>query len=48
MDRYAFDADLAATVFVTIVATEKGAPVADAVSRLRARKPANRRKREFV
>ena len=31
MDRYVFDAELAATRFVTIVATEKGAPIADAV-----------------
>src|SRR5512136_551414 len=30
MDRYVFDADLPATRYVTIVATEKGAPVADA------------------
>ena len=31
VDVYAFDADLAATRFVTITATDKGAPVADAV-----------------
>jgi tetratricopeptide (TPR) repeat protein len=30
MDHYVFDADLAATRYVTIVATEKGTPVADA------------------
>ena len=30
-DVYAFDADLAATRYVTITATEKGAPVADAI-----------------
>ncbi len=30
VDKYSFDADLAATRFVTIIATEKGAPVADA------------------
>lgn len=31
MDRYVFEADLIATRYITIVATEKGAPVADAV-----------------
>jgi hypothetical protein len=31
VDTYAFDADLAATRYVTITATEKGAPVADAI-----------------
>jgi len=31
MDRYVFDAELAATRFITIVATEKGVPIADAV-----------------
>ena len=31
VDVYAFDADLAATRYVTITATDKGAPVADAV-----------------
>jgi len=30
VDTYAFDADLAATRYVTIVATEKGAPIAEA------------------
>ncbi len=32
--RYAFEADLQATRYVTLVATEKGAPVADAVVRV--------------
>jgi hypothetical protein len=31
MDVYAFDADLAATRYVTVTATEKGVPVADAI-----------------
>jgi hypothetical protein len=31
VDTYAFDADLLATRYVTITATEKGAPVADAI-----------------
>ena len=31
VDTYVFDADLATTRYVTITATEKGAPVADAV-----------------
>ena len=31
VDTYAFDADLVATKFITITATERGAPVADAV-----------------
>ena len=31
VDRYSFDADLQATRYLTLVATEKGAPVADAV-----------------
>ncbi|MHB8845562.1 MAG: PEGA domain-containing protein [Nitrospirota bacterium] len=31
MDRYTFEADLPATRYVTVVATDKGAPVADAV-----------------
>ncbi len=33
MDTYSFDADLPASKFITIVATEKGAPVQDAVVR---------------
>jgi len=33
VDVYAFDADLAATRYVTVTATEKGAPVADAIVR---------------
>ena len=31
VDRYSFDADLQATRYLTLVATERGAPVADAV-----------------
>jgi len=31
VDKYTFDADLVATRYVTITATEKGAPVADAI-----------------
>ncbi|HYQ60142.1 MAG TPA: PEGA domain-containing protein, partial [Desulfatiglandales bacterium] len=34
VDGYAFDADLPATRYVTITATEKGAPVADAIVRV--------------
>ncbi len=34
VDVYAFDADLAATRYVTVTATEKGAPVADAIVRV--------------
>src|SRR5207249_7139527 len=30
VDKYSFDADLQATRFITLAATEKGAPVADA------------------
>ena len=33
-DVYALDADLAATRYVTVTATEKGAPVADAIVRV--------------
>ncbi|HVP78741.1 MAG TPA: PEGA domain-containing protein [Thermodesulfobacteriota bacterium] len=33
VDVYAFDADLVATRYVTVTATEKGAPVADAIVR---------------
>lgn len=34
VDRYAFDVDLQATRYVTLVATEQGAPVAEAVVRV--------------
>jgi tetratricopeptide (TPR) repeat protein len=34
VDVYAFDADLAATRYVTVTATEKGAPVEDAIVRV--------------
>jgi hypothetical protein len=34
VDRYAIDADLEATRYVTITATEKGAPVADAIVKM--------------
>jgi tetratricopeptide (TPR) repeat protein len=37
VDKYAFDADLQATRYVTLVVTEKGAPVAEAVVRVNGR-----------